>query len=184
MIPLRGWSIQSVVLARSAPPVDVFNTAFVGGISRDFTVERLDVVPGAPLYTFDSALPGGKEFNRTAFALPPVDPTTHLPLRQGDLQRNGLRGFGATQWDFAVHREFPITETVKLQFRAELFNILNHPNFGQPDGNLAHPLFGKATTTLAQSLSGSGNAVGAGGLSPLYQIGGPRSTQLALKILF
>jgi hypothetical protein len=183
-IPLRGWSLQSVVLASSAPPVDVLNTS-LGVFSNNFTTVRPDIVPGVPFYIFDSALPAGREFNKAAFVNPPLDPNTHKPLRQGDLARNALRGFGATQWDFAIHREFPIGETVKLQFRAELFNVLNHPNFGQPSGNLALlNTFGKATTTLAQSLSGNGSAVGAGGLSPLYQIGGPRSTQLALKILF
>lgn len=111
-----------------------------------------------------------------------MDPATGFPLRQGDLGRNALRAFGAFQWDFAVHRDFPIRESVKLQFRAEMFNVLNHPNFGPPDGNLADPQFGLSTQMLGQSLGGQN--VGQGGLSSLYQIGGPRSVQLALKILF
>jgi hypothetical protein len=68
-----------------------------------------------------------------------------------------------------------------------MFNVLNHPNFGQPVGNLGSPKvlnrqFGLSTQMLGQQLSG-GN-VGGGGFSPLYQIGGPRSIQLALKLLF
>lgn len=41
-----------------------------------------------------------------------------------------MRGFGAWQQDFAVRRDFPIYERLKLQFRAEAFNIFNHPSFG------------------------------------------------------
>jgi hypothetical protein len=80
-------------------------------------------------------------------------------------------------------------EAIKLQFRAEMFNVLNHPNFGQPSGCFGvfctQP-FGKSTVILAQYLDGSdiGSNVGGGALSPLYQIGGPRSVQLALKLEF
>jgi hypothetical protein len=56
-----------------------------------------------------------------------------------------------------------------------------HPNFGPPDNVLTDALFGRSTQTLAGSF-GSGGANG--GFSPLYQIGGPRSAQLALKLVF
>jgi hypothetical protein len=59
--------------------------------------------------------------------------------------------------------------------------IFNHPNFGSPINSLPHALFGHSTRMLASSL-GSGGANG--GLNPLYQIGGPRSIQLALKLQF
>jgi hypothetical protein len=102
-----------------------------------------------------------------------------------------VRGFGVIQWDFAMHRDFPIGDRLKLQFRAELFNVLNHPNFGPPVGDLGspqtlNPQFGQSQLTLGQSLSGAQYAgnVGSGALSPLYQIGGPRTVQLALKLSF
>jgi hypothetical protein len=60
---------------------------------------------------------------------------------------------------------------VGLRFRAEFFNIFNHPNFGNPNNTLNSPLFGRSTQTLASSL-GSGGANG--GFNPLYQIGGAR----------
>ena len=77
--------------------------------------------------------------------------------------------------DLAVRREFPIHERVRLQFRAEAFNIFNHPNFGFIQPFFGDPRFGRATATLAQSL---------GVLSGLYQMGGPRSMQFALKLMF
>ena len=61
------------------------------------------------------------------------------------------------------------------------FNIFNHPNFGSPTNYLSSPLFGQSTQTLASGL-GSGGANG--GFNPLYQIGGPRSIQRALKLQF
>jgi len=83
--------------------------------------------------------------------------------------------------DFGLHRQFRLTEGVRLRFQAEFFNIFNHPNFGNPNNDLTSPLFGQSTQTLANSL-GSGGANG--GFNPLYQIGGPRSIQFALKLEF
>ena len=180
-ILLRGWSVENVVLVRSAPPVNVsdvllgeFDTGVIGDTRPDF-------VAGMPLYLHGSYA-GGKAFNPNAFASPPIDPNTGLAQRQGNIPRNALRGFGAGQWDFAVHRTISIREPVKLQFRAELFNVLNHPNFGQPSGEFGTPGFGLSNQMLSQSLSA--NNLGGGGFNPLYQIGGPRSIQLALKLEF
>ncbi|MGA8429229.1 MAG: TonB-dependent receptor [Candidatus Sulfotelmatobacter sp.] len=183
---LRGWSVDNVVQARSAPPVDV-NYEYLG-LSNGFqTNARPDVVAGQTFYLYGATYPGTKAFNAGAFTPPAIDPVTGLPLAQGDLPRNALRGFGDAQWDFAVHRDFRIHESMKLQFRAEMFNLLNHPNFGQPVGNLGYPgapnpQFGLSTAMLGESLAGS--YVGAGGFNPLYQLGGPRSIQFALKLFF
>jgi hypothetical protein len=179
---LRGWSTENTILARSAPPVTVID-AQISGFANGFGgAVRPDLVSGQPLYLYGSQYPGGRAFNPAAFAAPPVDPTTSLPLRQGNVGRNTLRAFGATQWDFAIHRDFPIHESFLLQFRGELFNVLNHPNFGPPSGNFGAGGFGLATQVLSQSLN-NGN-LGSGAFSPLYQIGGPRSVQLALKLKF
>jgi len=81
--------------------------------------------------------------------------------------------------DLAIRRDFPIYDRLSLQFRAEAFNIFNHPNFGfiWPYYCPAGPgcQFGQATQTLNVSL---------GAMSPLYQLGGPRSLQFALKLRF
>ncbi len=192
---LRGWSLQSVIQVRSAPPVDIIDGVF-NQLSNGFNPNiRPDLVPGVPLYLYGPQYPGGKAFNNTLatgacpdgsdrigpFCSPPSDVNGNA-VRQGNLGRNALRAFGATQWDFAVHRDFPIHESLKLQFRAEMFNVLNHPNFGPPDGNLSDSQFGLSTQMLGQSLGGQNS--NNGGFTPLYQIGGPRSIQLALKLIF
>ena len=179
-----NWSIDNVVQAWSAPPVNVFYSAFLESLGA-FAQVRPDVVPGAPLYLRSAQFPGGKAINPAAFA-PPTLGATGQPLRQGNLGRNALRGFGAAQWDLAVHRDFPLHEQFRLQFRAEMFNVLNHPNFAPPVGDLQNPSsinpqFGRSTQTLGQFLGGS---AGSGGFSSLYQVGGPRSIQLALKLFF
>jgi hypothetical protein len=167
-----GWSVDSFIFARTAPPVNVVGgLVFADGIAL---YPRPDVVPGVPLVLYGSQYPGGKAFNPAAFTPPPT-------AQQGDFGRNVLRGFGAWQADVAFQRQFQLTEKVGLHFRGEFFNLFNHPNFGPPDNNLTDALFGQSTQTLASSL-GSGGANG--GFSPLYQIGGPRSIQLALKLVF
>jgi hypothetical protein len=169
---LDDWSMDAFVMARSAPPVDIVGAQiFVGGTSFK---PRPDVTPGVPLVLYGSQYPGGKIFNKAAFIPAPSG-------QQGDFGRNVLRGFGAWQADVALQRQFHLAEKLGLRFRAEFFNIFNHPNFGNPINVLNSPLFGQSTQTLASSL-GSGGADG--GFNPLYQIGGPRSIQLALKFEF
>jgi len=171
------------VTARSALPVDISDSSLSLIFSSGYvTVARPDAVPGVPRYLYGRQYPGGKAFNPAAFVDPPIDPNSGNPLRQGNLGRNAMRGFGATQWDLAIHREFPIHESLKLQFRAEMFNVLNHPNFAPPVNDISQTNFGLASQTLGQYLTG-GN-LGAGALNPLYQSGGPRSIQLALKMTF
>jgi hypothetical protein len=145
-------------------------------LTADLIVElqRPDLITGVPVYVNDPNAPGGRRINRAAFAVP-------MTIRQGSLGYNALRGFGFSQIDFALRRQFSLSGGLKLQLRAEAFNLFNRANFGNPNNVLANPMFGQSTQTLARSLGTGGIN---GGLSPLYQIGGPRSIQLVLKILF
>jgi hypothetical protein len=121
------------------------------------------------IYLHGSQYPGGRALNPAAFELP-TDPNG-----VGAAPRNFVRGFGATQVNLAARREFKIVDHTRLQFRAEAFNILNHPNFGYVDPYLTSATFGVATRMLNQSLET---------VASQYQQGGPRSMQFALKILF
>ena len=184
---LHGWGVDSILVARSATPVGLSASTFTGPGSSTVAV-RPDIVPGQPFYIHDSNAPGGMILNPNAFTglvgdgrtpagTIPVDMNGN-PLRQGTLGRNQLRGFGATQLDFALHRQFHVYERANLQFRAEFFNLPNHPNFTNYQGNIYNSEFGYSQSTLNNSLGGSG------GLSSIYQIGGPRSIQLGLKLVF
>jgi hypothetical protein len=176
------WSVENVVLLRSSLPVDLTDVNF-SELNNGFLANvRPDFIAGQPLYLSGGQFPGGKAFNPAAFVDPPVDPATGNPARQGTAARNLLRGFSAAQWDLGVHRDFLLREPVRLQFRAEFFNVLNHPNFGPPSGAFGEGGFGLSSQMLGASLD-SGN-LGGGSLSSLYQIGGPRSIQLALKLIF
>ena len=174
----ENWSTDTIIYAGSAPPVNVVtgNNPFPDtSLSGADSVQRPNVVPGVPFYLYPSGAPGGKVINAAAFTTPV--PTT----AQGDLGRNALRGFGVTQWDLTLRRQFRFTERFSLQARGDFFNILNYPNFGNPVNYLTSPQFGQATQMLNNYLGSGGQN---GGLNPLYQIGGPRSIQLALKLQF
>jgi hypothetical protein len=169
---LGNWSLDTLLTVRSALPVTLTAATFI--VNGNSYSARPNVVANQPFYLYGSQYPGGKAFNKAAF-------TTPAAGQQGNLGRNSLRGFGAWQDDFTVRRRFQITEKIGLQFRADFFNIFNHPNFASPENNLSSPLFGQSTQTLGQSLGSGGQN---GGFNPLYQVGGPRSIQLALKLQF
>jgi Carboxypeptidase regulatory-like domain/TonB dependent receptor len=173
-----SWSTDSLVYARSAPPVNVvtgqnpFGPAS-GALAGAASAQRPNVVPEVLLYLSAPGRPCGRIINAAAFTIPPSG--------QGNLGRNALRGCDAVQFDTTLRRQFHLTERLALQARADFFNVFNHPNFGGPINFLSSPQFGQPTQMLASSLGSGGQS---GGLSPLYQIGGPRSIQLALKLQF
>ncbi len=178
---LHHWGLDDRFTARTGFPVTLNGSTAVNPATGQLFNEGLNFVPGQPVYLYGpqcasvyAALygntlpcPGGRAINPNAFA--------SVNSGYGDAPRNFARGFGAWQMDLAVRREFPIHERLKLQFRAEAFNIFNHPNLGAINSNLGQNTFGQATASLASSL---------GVLSPLYQMGGPRSMQFALKAVF
>jgi hypothetical protein len=185
---LGHWSVDSIFHYRTAPPVNIFASYNYIINNANFIPQRPDVVPGQPYYLSGSACaannggqgcPGGKSLNPAAFANP-----ASLNV-QGDLGRNALRAYGLIQEDLTIRREFPLhREGMKLQFRADAFNLTNHPNFGLPYQYLTggqYP-FGRPTAMLNNQLSQGGFS--GSGLNPLNQVGGPRDLQLALKLYF
>lgn len=167
---LKHWSLDTRISARSALPVDVIGITGVEPSTGSNVSYQPNLVAGQPLYLYDSNLPGGRRFNFNAFQAAPAGV-------QGNLGRNVLRGFNAVQTDIAVRRQFRLTERFGLQFRAEAFNIFNRANFGAIYNQLSNGAsrFGLAYNTQNSQL---------GGLNSLYQVGGPRSLQLALKLQF
>lgn len=162
----RDWTLNSVIVARTGFP---FNGVIFGYSPGGYAFSRPDVVPGQPFWIANPAAPGGKALNPNAFAIPAT-------VRQGTEGRNDIPGFGLTQVDLSLARQFALGDRVKFQFRADAFNILNHPNFTNP---AALVQFGPAYLVSQSTLNN-----GLGGLNPLFQEGGPRSIQLAAKITF
>ncbi len=156
MFIARDWSWDTRLSARSSLPVDVISgyTVLPDGT---YQYARADMVPGVAVYRNVIDAPGGRVININAFS----PPTSGL---LGNEPRNFLRGFAAWQADVALRRQFPLGEHTHLQFRAEAFNLFNHPNFGAIYNNLSSPSqFGYAYNTLNSQL---------GGLNTLYQMGG------------
>jgi hypothetical protein len=96
--------------------------------------------------------------NRSAFQ--ELTPTLN-PGQFGNEGRNAIRGPGFNTIDLSLFKNFAVMESARVQFRAEVFNALNHPNFMLPENDLASPEFGQ-----------------------ILQAAPPRLLQLALKFIF
>jgi hypothetical protein len=161
----RDWTLATVLVARSGLPFNASVLSFTVGRVRT----RPDRLPAVPTWLSDPAAPGGKVLNAAAFSVPAT-------FRQGTEGRNDIPGFGLTQVDLSSSRRIPLTDRINLEFRADAFNILNHPNFANPFGFVgSSPAFLRSNQMLNQRL---------GGLNALFQEGGPRSLQLSLKLTF
>lgn len=178
---LGAWSVTGLTYLSSAMPVNVLTgTDLIDLTYTKSYYQRPNRNPGVPLYLLGKQYPGGKALNPSAFSA--VTNTF-----QGNLGRNALRGFGMFQQDISVEREIRFKDGFAAQFRAEVLNLTNHPNFGNPgtgstNTNVLNAAgFGMSSMSLAQSL-GTGGADG--GFNPIYQTGGPRAIQLVLRLIF
>jgi hypothetical protein len=150
---LGGWEINGIATLQSQTPFSI--TSGKDNSGSAVNQDRADV-------TGDWHLPGDRSkndiilqaFNTAAFA-------QNRPGTFGNAGRNILRGMFRENLDFGAIKNFPITERHKLQFRGEIFNILNHANLGNPNGNQSAVQFGRITGASA-----------------------PRVIQLALKYMF
>jgi hypothetical protein len=222
----NGWETSYNYKYQSGMPYSLVYYYYDIANGQGATAYRVDQVPGVPTYITNSYDPTGHSLNPAAFAIPTralqVDPGQ---AGNGTSARNMFVGPGLSQLDFSIRRVFTVSERVKLQFSAELFNALNHPNFAAPNtiyGYVYNTKTGGATacpgTTTAVSgvsctmyfpetrLGGTiaatsafgeittlANGISAGGsagytfdisLNPRYSIGGPRSSQFALRLTF
>jgi hypothetical protein len=136
-----GWSLASVYQAQTGFPftISVFgDTANAGTVLGENPVRaNLTGEPILSSRTHTSA----EWFNPAAFAAPPA-------YQFGGVGRNTVEGPGMQLLDLALTREFPLTEGVRLQFRGELFNALNHTNYGTPNRFVNEPQFGTITMAM------------------------------------
>ncbi len=161
-----GWTLDSALRARGGFPIDVLAAETYDGLNFA-NVVRPDQVPGEPVWI-------GRSLNPAAFAIPTNG-------QDGDLGRNAIRGFGMWQLDLAFHRAWQIGQRATLELHAEFSNALNHSNLADPQRYLSSPLFGESTSMLNLML---GSGTPRTGLTPAFQLGGPRTIQLGLKVTF
>jgi hypothetical protein len=153
-----GWKIAVLGILRTG----IANTVFLGTNTRgdsNFTNQRPNVVDGVSQYAADKDPSGW--LNPAAFTLP-ANGTF------GNLGRNTFFGPGFKQIDFSLLKDFKIFEKGKLEYRAEFFNVFNHPNFDQPNTTFNTPNFGKIFNTFGRTLG----------------LGTSRQIQMALRLSF
>jgi hypothetical protein len=148
---LGGWQVGGFTTFQSGKPFSVVDSAGATcftPIGPDQSLAGL--APGARLA--DGLTHGSVEsrldhyLNINAFApAPAVDSCTVY----GDLRRNAYRGPAQQDWDFSASKIFSLTETQKIEFRSEFFNVWNHPGFSSPSFfDVSGPNFGAITTTV------------------------------------
>ena len=177
----KGWWTDFVFATRTGLPFDVTglsstssNSTATSAAARGlFAQVRPNLLAGS-VFVSDPTAPGGRRLNINVFGTP-------TGFQQGNLGRNALTGYGMYQLDMSLRREIMLGERRRLNLSAQAFNILNHPNFANPQpnegANLASSNFGVSSRMLNQG-------VGGGSLGSVYRTGGPRSLQLVMRFQF
>jgi Carboxypeptidase regulatory-like domain len=178
-IILGGWQVNTILAIRSGLPINPTNggnsdTANTGNTTSN--VQRVNYV-GNP----NKGAPHTKAewFNPSAFALP-ANGTF------GNAGINSLRGPGYWNDDLSLFRDIPLSEKYRLQFRAEAFDVFNHPNLGNPDNDSPTGInLGYAGTRTVNGVTTYPNGFNLiTNTVPNYGPGASRALQLALKLLF
>jgi outer membrane receptor protein involved in Fe transport len=125
---LKGWQLNNISTIRSGVPFTVrlgFNRSGNLNTTAFAAHERPNLARGRG----DDLILGGPDlyFDTSAFQLP-------APNTRGNLGRNTLIGPGMVNFDASIGKSFTLSEKRWLQFRAEVFNLANHPNFAVPSG--------------------------------------------------
>jgi hypothetical protein len=137
---LGGWQLTGVQQFQTGSPMTVVSGKDLSltSLGRDRAIST-GADPSRPA-GFDPIL---QWFNRAAFAPNPTETF-------GTLGKGTLRGPGMFSWDKGAFKRIPLRgDNVNLQFRAEFFNVFNHPMFNNPSSNLSDGNYGKITQTLA-----------------------------------
>ena len=159
-----GWTLDSIFTVTSGPPLTPILSSSVSGQGDTGNPDRPSWNPS---FTGPVILGLPTEwFNPKAFISPPSG-------TYGNVSRGALRGPGLTNLDLSLHKNTNFTERIKLQFRAEIFNILNHPNFGEVNNSTFSS--GQLTATPTYNPT-------AGSISSTVTTS--RQIQLGLKLIF
>jgi len=188
----EGWSLSGVLTLMSGHPFNL-NYAFEDDYSGSGEFfDRPDVVgpivynrsnPAQFLNMSSFATPCTMQAPFDGFADSCVPGTRHF----GNMGRNSLLGPDYRNFDFAITKMTAISERLKLQFRADFYNLTNHPNFANP---LLPAFFADAGV---QGIGGDGRSLGftpitatsdVGLGNPVLGGGGQRSIQFGLKLMF
>jgi Carboxypeptidase regulatory-like domain len=134
---LNGWAVSGITSFQTGFPVRIqsFDDAELE-YSFDFELPgKPDLV--APFHTFDPRRNNNYYFDPSSFQLP-VQSATSTPLQLlGNSPRTICCGPGIDNFDFSVQKILPVGEGKHFEFRAEFFNIFNHAQFLNPDGNIS-----------------------------------------------
>jgi hypothetical protein len=135
-----GWQLNGLTEMRTGLPINV--TCGCDPLRVNQFNSRADYRPGGPPPRPDPVVIPDRQLNIGAFMAPP-------PGRTGNVARGAFRGPAIYNWDFSLFKNFRFLETREVQFRAEMFNIFNTPQFNLPGSNIASQAnFGVSTGTL------------------------------------
>ena len=130
-----GWQVQSILRLASGFPFTVTSTNVCQ--CGSFVPQRVNLVTAGNLGQLDSPTVD-HWYDPTAYTVPALG-------TQGNAGRNTVRGPGTQLVNLSLSKRFPISRA-RVEFRAEIFNLLNHDNFGTPDGNISNATAGVITT--------------------------------------
>ncbi|HEY2933180.1 MAG TPA: carboxypeptidase-like regulatory domain-containing protein [Acidobacteriota bacterium] len=133
---LGGWQISGVISQQSGAPLGFGNVIFTGDIKK--------------VALHGSARDVDHWFNTDGFNRNTAEQLSQN-IRTFPLRFGGIRGDGQSRWDFSAIKNFPIREQVAFQLRAEVYNALNHTNFGNPQLAPTNSTFGQITSTTSDA---------------------------------
>jgi len=160
---ISGWQVNTIVSVMSGTPIvitqgNAFNLNASGsGQIPDQVLPEVKIFKDNLKGVAPNAGLGAnyQYFDRTAYAavnictvINPPNCTVILPQRFGNIGRNNIIGPGYFNVDLGVFKTISITERVKMQLRGEALNLFNHPNFGNPNGDVTNSSFGYVTGTI------------------------------------
>jgi hypothetical protein len=142
---LGGWQLGGITTAQSGEAVtatmstDLSNTgSFSYRPDQIANPENFSFNTASQATDFGCTNPGHQTldcwFNQAAFVAPALAPGQQFAHMFGNSRIGNLRGPDLVDFDFVLQKDFHVRESQALQFRAEFFNIFNHPNFGLPGG--------------------------------------------------